>query len=65
LKIFEEEPLFKTYIIIKDVGRIRFDDLKSSLGLPQITVKKYVEKLKSVELIEEKSDGKISLTNPI
>ena len=65
LKIFEEEPLFKTFLIIKDVGHIRFDDLKNSLGLPQITVKRYVGKLKAVELIEEKSDGKISLIHPL
>lgn len=60
-ELMEGEPLFKAFLIIKDVGGrgLSIDDLKSSLGSPIVMVKKFVETLKKHNLIVENENGKL------
>ncbi|TXT63233.1 MAG: hypothetical protein BAJALOKI3v1_410029 [Promethearchaeota archaeon] len=60
-ELMEEEPLFKAFLIIKDIGGkgIYVDDLKSSLGVPIVVAKKHAQKLKDKGLVKEKDDGKL------
>ena len=60
--LMEQEGIFKAYFIIKDVGQISIDDLRSAVGSPIVLVKKMVDQLKKIELIEENEAGKIMPT---
>lgn len=57
--IMEKEPLFKTFLIIEEVGGISLEDLKNALGIPIVTVKKNVQQLENIGLIETDDRGKI------
>jgi len=57
--IMEKEPLFKTFLIIENVGGITLEDLKNALGIPIVTVKKNIQTLESIGLIETNDIGKI------
>ncbi|MBN1215948.1 MAG: hypothetical protein JXA99_10985 [Candidatus Lokiarchaeota archaeon] len=59
--LMEGEPQFKAFLIIKDVGGrgLSIEDLKKSLGSPIVMVKKFVDTLKSHQLIEENENGKL------
>jgi len=62
-KLMEEEPLFKAFLIIKDVGGrgLSVEDLKNSLGSPIVLVKRFVQNLQDHELIEANEQGKLIL----
>ncbi|MHA1795415.1 MAG: hypothetical protein DRO88_07580 [Promethearchaeia archaeon] len=64
LKLFEQEPLFKCFLLVKDVGEMNIDLLKGALGLPSITVKKYIDQFIEVGLFEDVGNGKVKLTHP-
>ncbi|MFX1378354.1 MAG: hypothetical protein ACFFA4_04615 [Promethearchaeota archaeon] len=57
--IMEKEPLFKTFLIVEEVGGISLEDLKNALGIPIVTVKKNVQELENIGLIETNDRGKI------
>ncbi len=57
--IMEKEPLFKTFLIIEEVGGISLEDLKNALGIPIVTVKKNVQQLENIGLIKTDDRGKI------
>jgi DNA repair exonuclease SbcCD ATPase subunit len=57
--IMEKEPLFKTFLIIEEVGGITLDDLKNALGIPIVTVKKNIQTLEGIGLIETDDREKI------
>ncbi|MDX1797949.1 MAG: hypothetical protein R3255_04820, partial [Candidatus Lokiarchaeia archaeon] len=57
--IMEKEPLFKTFLIIEEVGGITLDDLKSALGIPIVTVKKNIQTLEGIGLVETDERDKI------
>ncbi|MFX0138597.1 MAG: hypothetical protein ACFFDN_33450 [Candidatus Hodarchaeota archaeon] len=57
--LMEKEPLFKTFLIIEEVGGITLDDLKNALGIPIVTVKKNVQQLEGIGLIETDDRNKI------
>ncbi len=57
--LMEKEPLFKTFLIVEEVGGITLEDLKNALGIPIVTVKKNVQQLESMSLIETNDRGKI------
>ncbi|MFX1310506.1 MAG: hypothetical protein ACFE8C_12465 [Promethearchaeota archaeon] len=57
--IMEKEPLFKTFLIIENVGAITLEDLKSALGIPIVTVKKNIQTLEGIGLIKTNDIGKI------
>ena len=57
--LMEKEPLFKTFLIVEEVGGITLDDLKNALGIPIVTVKKNVQLIEDVGLIETDDRGKI------
>ncbi len=57
--IMEKEPLFKTFLIIEEVGGITLDDLKNALGIPIVTVKKNIQTLEGIGLVETDDRDKI------
>ncbi len=57
--IMEKEPLFKTFLIIEEVGGITIDDLKNALGIPIVTVKRNVQTLEGIGLVETDDRDKI------
>ncbi len=57
--LMEQEGIFKAYFIIKDVGHISLDDLRNAVGSPIVLVRKMVDQLTKLGLIEEE-EGKIS-----
>ena len=57
--LMEKEPLFKTFLIIENVGGITLEDLKSALGIPIVTVKKNIQTLESIGLIKTNDVGKV------
>lgn len=65
LKLFEEEPLFKIFLLLKDIGTMKVDFLQKTLGIPTMTTQKYVEKFISVGLVEKSEDGALYLKYPL
>jgi DNA repair exonuclease SbcCD ATPase subunit len=57
--IMEKEPLFKTFLIVEDVGGISLEDLKNALGIPIVTVKRNIQTLENIGLLEINDAGKI------
>ncbi|MHA1610705.1 MAG: hypothetical protein ACTSYU_01520 [Promethearchaeota archaeon] len=64
LKLFEEEPLFKTFLLVRDVGEMSLELLKGALGVPTVTTKKYVDQFVKVGLFEHLENGKVKLNHP-
>ncbi|MFX1411503.1 MAG: hypothetical protein ACFFA6_14220 [Promethearchaeota archaeon] len=59
--LMEREPLFKTFLIVDKVGAISLEDLRKALGSPIVTVKKNVQQLQEIGLLEIDDFGKISV----
>ncbi len=57
--LMEKEPLFKTFLIVEEVGGITLEDLKNALGIPIVTVKKNIQTLEGIGLIETDDREKI------
>ncbi len=57
--LMEKEPLFKTFLIVEEVGGITLEDLKNALGIPIVTVKKNVKQLEDIGLLDTDVRGKI------
>ena len=55
----EHEAQFKAFLILEQVGSMAIDDLRSALGSPIVLVKKIVQNLQNVELVEINDAGKI------
>ena len=59
--LMEQEPQFKTFLIMEKVGSMTLDDLRKALGAPIVLVKKIVEKLQESDLLEIDDQGKITV----
>ena len=57
----EEDPLFRAYFIIEEIGHISLDDLRAAVGSPIVVVKKDIEKLQKIGIVEMNDVGKISI----
>ena len=57
--LMEKEPLFKTFLIVEEVGGITLEDLKNALGIPSVTAKRNVQQLENIGIIETDDRGKI------
>lgn len=61
-KLMKEEPIFKTFLIIRDLKKgISMEDLRITIGAPIVLVKKFVQKFQELGLVDVKEDGKIVL----
>ena len=58
--LMEEDPIFKGFFIVQQVGSISIDDLKAAIGAPIVTVKKDVKRLQDLGLLEMNDVGKIT-----
>lgn len=59
--LFEEEPLFKAFVIVRQIKHISLSDLKNALGIPTVTIQKYVEKLIAANIFEYNDLGEVVL----
>ncbi|MHA1294827.1 MAG: hypothetical protein ACTSQJ_19485, partial [Promethearchaeota archaeon] len=59
--LMEQEPLFKTFLIVMDVGAITKEDLQKALGIPIVMVNKHIQQLEEIDLLEINEIGKITL----
>ena len=57
--LMEKETLFKAFLIVEEVGAITLEDLRNALGSPIVIVKKMIQQLEGVELVETNEQGKI------
>ncbi|MCK4286687.1 MAG: hypothetical protein KAX18_10820 [Candidatus Lokiarchaeota archaeon] len=57
--LMEKETLFKAFLIVEEVGAISLDDLRNALGSPIVLIKKMVQQLEEVGLLETNEQGKI------
>ena len=59
--LMEEDPLFRAFFITKEVGHISLEDLKAAVGSPTVIVKKDVQKLQDIGLVEIDDAGKFTV----
>ena len=57
--IMEREPLFKTFLIVDEVGAISLEDLRKAIGSPIVLIKKHVEELQKIKLLDIDDNDKI------
>lgn len=57
--LMEQDPLFKTFLVVMEVGAIAIDDLQKALGAPIVIVKKNIEKMQQIDLLDFNDLGKI------
>jgi hypothetical protein len=61
--LMEREAQFKAFLIAEQVGSISMEDLRNALGSPIVLVKKIVQNLQDVDLVEINEAGKIVVKN--
>ncbi len=61
--LFEKEPFFKIFNIVQKVGEVGIDEIKNALGIPSVTVQKYIQEFIKIELFELTQSGKVTLKN--
>jgi len=57
--LMEKEAQFKAFLIVEQVGSMFVEDLRNALGSPIVLVKKIVQNLQDVDLLEINEAGKI------
>ncbi len=57
--LMEKEVLFKTFLIVEEVGAITLEDLRAALGSPIVIVKRNVQDLENAGILETNEQGKI------
>jgi chromosome segregation ATPase len=62
-ELMEHEAQFKAFLIIEKVRSMSLGDLRNALGSPIVLVKKMVDNLKKVGLVDFDESGEIKLTN--
>ncbi len=58
--LMEQDPIFKAFFIIQEVGSMSLDDLKNAIGAPIVIIKRNIQQLEKMELLQLNDDGKIS-----
>jgi chromosome segregation ATPase len=61
--LMEQEPLFKAFLVIMEVGSIGIEDLQKATAGPIVLIKKYVEQLQTVDLVHINEMGKIQIND--
>jgi chromosome segregation ATPase len=62
-ELMEREAQFKAFLIVEQVGSIGIEDLRNALGSPIVMVKKLVQNLQDIHLVEINDAGKIVVKN--
>ena len=62
-ELMEREAQFKAFLIVEQVGSIGIEDLRNALGSPIVMVKKLVQNLQDIRLVEINDAGKIVVKN--
>ena len=58
-ELMEHEAQFKAFLILEQVGSMAMEDLRNALGSPIVLVKKIVQNLQDVKLVDINDAGKI------
>jgi chromosome segregation ATPase len=61
VKALESEVYLKMFGVVRKVGEINLEDLKSALGIPTVTVQKYVQLFVKFDIFTIGENGKIAL----
>jgi hypothetical protein len=61
--LMDTEPMFRVFGIVWDVGEISLSDLKNALGIPTVTMKKYIQTYEKFEILKIDDLGKVSLVD--
>ena len=62
--IMEQEPQFKAFLILEEVGSLSLEDLRNAMGSPIVVVKKMVANLEKINLVKTDDKGKIRVLTP-
>ena len=62
--LMEHEAQFKAFLIVEQVGSLTLEELRGALGSPIVLVKKFVQNLQDVKLVEINESGKITVIKP-
>ncbi len=62
--LMEHEAQFKAFLIVEQVGALTLEELRGALGSPIVLVKKFVQNLQNVKLVEINESGKITVIKP-
>lgn len=61
--LFQKEPFFKIFALVSDIGEVGVDEIKNALGVPTVTVQKYIQEFVKAKLFELTDSGKVTLVN--
>ncbi|MHA1729504.1 MAG: hypothetical protein ACTSWY_12330 [Promethearchaeota archaeon] len=59
--LLDSEPMFRIFGIVWDIGEISVSDLKNAIGIPSVTIKKYIQSYVDKGLLKVNDSGKVSL----
>ena len=62
--LMEKEAQFKAFLIVEQVGALTLEELRGALGSPIVLVKKFVQNLQDIKLVEINDSGKITVIKP-
>ena len=60
-ELMEHEAQFKAFLILEKIKSMSIDDLRNALGAPIVLVKKLVQNLERIGLVELDESGKVRL----
>ena len=61
--LMDTEPMFRVFGIVWDVGEINLSDLKNAIGIPTVTMKKYIATYEKFGILKVNDLGKVSLVD--
>ncbi|MCP4764504.1 MAG: hypothetical protein GY870_22200 [archaeon] len=61
--IMEKEPKFQIFCIVWDVGETPISDLKNAVGVPTVTIKKYIQNYVDEGIFKVSDDDKVSFVD--
>lgn len=61
--LMDTEPMFRIFGLIWDVGEINISDLKNAIGIPTITMKKYIQTYEKFGILKINDLGKVSIVD--
>lgn len=61
--LMDTDPMFRIFGMIRDVGEISISDLKNAIGIPTITMKKYIQTYEKFGILKVNDLGKVSLVD--
>ncbi len=61
--LMDTDPMFRIFGLVRDVGEINISDLKNAIGIPTVTMQKYIQKYEKFGILKVNDLGKVSLVD--